>query len=191
MQATEELRYTEEREKSKKKGFWTAIISAVSFSTLGIFAKFLYAEGFSVLSALAWRFIVAAVFLWLILLLHAQRDRKTDNRGSNATSSLKPHRTLKNALRPRAKFLSIFMLGLLGFCPQAGLFFVTVNIIDPGIASLLLYLYPSFVFLIAFILSHQKASALQAMATSSFHLRGVSSPFGEQEIIHWVVSCWA
>jgi len=44
-----------------QSGFVMALISAVSFSTLGIFAKMLYADGFSVTSALAWRFVLASL----------------------------------------------------------------------------------------------------------------------------------
>jgi len=76
MQATKELRYTGEREKSTKKGFWAAIISAVSFSTLGILQSFYTQKVFRCFPPLRGDLLSQQFFLWLILLLHAQRDRK-------------------------------------------------------------------------------------------------------------------
>lgn len=98
-----------------------ALLSAASFSTLGLFAKLIYAEGFSVPQTLAWRFTVAATVLWAI----------TIARGSWR--------------RPLREYRVAFLLGLLGFSPQAGMFFMTVRYLDPGLTALLLYLYPSFV----------------------------------------------
>ena len=98
-----------------------AILSAASFSTLGLFAKLVYAEGFSVPQALAWRFTVAALVLWSITIVRGTWRR------------------------PILQYRDAFLLGLLGFSPQAGMFFMAVRYLDPGLASLLLYLYPSFV----------------------------------------------
>jgi len=105
----------------RAKGVAFAIISAISFSTLGLFAKLAYSQGMQPAQALAWRFTLAAAVLWAILL----------RRGG--------HR------RPRREYRNALLLGILGFAPQAGLFFLTVKYLDPGIASLLLYLYPAFV----------------------------------------------
>jgi len=131
-------------------GFAVALVSAVSFSTLGIFAKMLYALGFSVASALAWRFVIASLFLWAVVYVR-MRFRKAP-----------PATEDKSAARTR--FLRVFLLGLIGFAPQAGLFFLTVKILDPGITSLLLYLYPSFVFFISFLLKRQKPGRVQSFA---------------------------
>lgn len=147
----------------RRSGFVAAIISAVSFSTLGLFAKTLYASGFSVPCALAWRFSIAAVFLWIMVYVQAQFRKRAASRHMDAFSDAQP--TLSMMSRPDSgAFFRVAMLGLFGFAPQAGLFFVTVRIIDPGIASLLLYLYPSFVFLIGFVLKHQKAGRAQFFA---------------------------
>lgn len=107
--------------KSRASGVLLALLSAASFSSLGLFAKLIYAEGFSVPQALAWRFTVAALVLWSI----------TIARGSWR--------------RPLRQYRDAFLLGFLGFSPQAGMFFMTVRYLDPGLATLLLYLYPSFV----------------------------------------------
>lgn len=131
-------------------GFAVALVSAVSFSTLGIFAKMLYALGFSVASALAWRFVIASLFLWAVVYVR-MRFRKAPP-------------AIEDGSAARTRFFRVFLLGLIGFAPQAGLFFLTVKILDPGITSLLLYLYPSFVFLISFLLKHQKPGRVQSFA---------------------------
>jgi len=58
-------------------GFVMALISALSFSTLGIFAKMLYADGFSVTSALAWRFVLASLLLWAVVYVRRQYRRRS------------------------------------------------------------------------------------------------------------------
>lgn len=103
------------------RGVALAVVSAVTFSTLGLFAKLAYSQGMAPAQALAWRFSLAAVILWAIVLGRGGQRR--------------PAREYRNAL----------LLGVLGFSPQAGLYFVAVKFLDPGIASLLLYLYPAFV----------------------------------------------
>jgi len=103
------------------KGVALAAISAITFSTLGLFAKLAYSQGMVPAQALAWRFSLAAVILWAVVLGRGGQHR--------------PIREYRNAL----------LLGVLGFSPQAGLYFLAVRFLDPGIASLLLYLYPAFV----------------------------------------------
>lgn len=138
------------RPETSQLGFAVALVSAVSFSTLGIFAKMLYALGFSVASALAWRFVIASLFLWAVVYVR-MRFRKAPP-------------AIEDGSAARTRFFRVFLLGFIGFAPQAGLFFLTVKILDPGITSLLLYLYPSFVFLISFLLKHQKPGRVQSFA---------------------------
>jgi drug/metabolite transporter (DMT)-like permease len=98
-----------------------AILSAASFSTLGLFAKLIYAEGFTLVQGLAWRFTVASLVLWGITLIAGKWRR------------------------PLTHYRDAFLLGILGYSPQAGLYFLTVRYLDPGLAALLLYLHPAFV----------------------------------------------
>lgn len=121
-------------------GVLLALASAISFSTLGIFAKLIYAEGFSTAQVLAWRFTGAALFLWAWVLLSERR-----------LPSLK-------------KNIPILLLGLFGFAPQAGLYFVTLRFLDAGITSLLLYLYPSFVVLLSAAFLKRRPTGAQIAA---------------------------
>lgn len=146
------------RSGSSQLGFFVALVSGISFSTLGIFAEMLYAEGFSVASALAWRFVVASLFLWAVVYVRMYFRKRFHLRAQDIQGTTEDH------VAVRKRFFRVFLLGLIGFSPQAGLFFLTVKILDPGITSLFLYLYPSFVFLIGFLLKHQKPGRVQSFA---------------------------
>jgi drug/metabolite transporter (DMT)-like permease len=124
--------------KMRGRGIALAAISATGFSTLGLFAKLVYSQGFSVVETLAWRFTFATVILWIVVLAG--------------------RRPLPKPLWP------VLLLGLLGFSPQAGLYFLTLRYLDPGITSLLLYTYPSFVLIFCFILWRRKPSRVQLLA---------------------------
>jgi len=125
---------------SRAKGVALAVVSAVSFSTLGLFAKLAYSQGMAPAQALAWRFTLAAIGLWAMLL------RKGGQR------------------RPARDYRSALLLGVLGFSPQAGLYFLAVRYLDPGLASLLLYLYPAFVVAMSFVFFRRKPKATQLVA---------------------------
>jgi len=89
------------------------MVSAITFSTLGLFAKLAYAEGMAPTQALAWRFGVASIGLWILLL------RKNGQR------------------RPWRDYRDILLLGLLGFTPQAGLYFLAIQYREPRLYQLL------------------------------------------------------
>ena len=129
----------------RAKGVALAVVSAISFSTLGLFAKLAYSQGMAPAQALAWRFSLAAVVLWGVLLRNGGYRR--------------PARQYRNAV----------LLGMLGFSPQAGLYFLAVRYLDPGLASLLLYLYPAFVVGLSFVFlgRRPRRSQLAALALSS------------------------
>ncbi len=120
-------------------GVGLALLSALGFSTLGIFAATLYAAGFSVPQTLAWRFTVASAFLWAAIAGRGALRR--DDSAARARQEARP-------ADRRRRFAHLLLLALFGFTPQAGLFFLTVKLLAPGITSLLLYLYPAFVLLL-------------------------------------------
>jgi drug/metabolite transporter (DMT)-like permease len=122
-----------------------ALVSAAGFSTLGVFAKLIYSEGFSVPQALAWRFTIASAILWAIIGVASRKEA-----------------TRRPPLG--ARLVPVMLLGLFGFAPQAGLYFVTLKFLDPGITSLLLYLYPSFVILFSLVLFRTKPNKVQVLS---------------------------
>lgn len=50
-------------------GTFLTMISAVGFSLMPIFAKFAYKAGVNVITFLSLRFLLAALILWLVLLI--------------------------------------------------------------------------------------------------------------------------
>jgi drug/metabolite transporter (DMT)-like permease len=58
----------------------------------------------------------------------------------------------------------VILLGFLGFAPQAGIYFLTLSFLDPGITSLLLYTYPSFVVILGFTLWRRRPTRRQLLA---------------------------
>ena len=133
------------RRSARGRGMLLALASAAGFSTLGLFAKLIYSEGFSVPQSLAWRFTVAAAILWAII---GASSRKSSTRRPPLGKRLVP----------------VALLGAFGFAPQAGLYFATLSFLDPGITSLLLYLYPSFVILLSLVLFRKKPGRIQLLS---------------------------
>jgi len=133
------------------RGVGLALLSALGFSTLGIFATTLYSAGFSVPQTLAWRFTIASAFLWAAIA--ARRALRRDAAAAGA----------RTAGRGRRLAL-LLLLALFGFTPQAGLFFLTVKLLAPGITSLLLYLYPAFVLLLMAIFMRKRPTRGQLAA---------------------------
>ncbi len=107
------------------------VVSAAGFSTLGIFGKLAYALALNLPSILAFRFLGTAALLWAWL-LWCDRWKLT------------PHQAIKAVL-----------LGAVGYAVQATLFFSALLYTDVGIATLLLYTYPAFVTLLAWLIEKE------------------------------------
>lgn len=137
---------------ARSTGFAFALVSALGFSTLGILARVVYAEGLEPFQALAWRFLVAGSALW-IWVLATGRER---------------------GLRGR-RLLRLVLLGF-GFALQAGLFFFAVDAVGPAAASLLLYLYPGFVLVIAAFAFRRRPTFAQ-LASFALSLAGCALAF--------------
>lgn len=124
----------------KARGVALALASAAGFSTLGVFTKLAYSGGLSPTQALAWRFAVAAAVLWVPLVLRG------------------------GWRRPRRDYLAAAALGLLGFAPQAGLYFLTLRYLSASLTSLLLYLYPACVVALSFFFLRRRPTRSQLAA---------------------------
>lgn len=112
-------------------GTGLVVISAAGFSTLGIFGKLAYALGLNLPSILAFRFLGTAAILWAWLLW---RDRWK---------------------LPSQQTIKAILLGAIGYAVQATLFFSTLLYTSVGIATLLLYTYPAFVTLLAWMIEKE------------------------------------
>ena len=121
-----------------KVGIGLITLSAVGFSTLGLFTKLAYTQGLNPLSTLFWRLAGSAAILWIWLLL----NRKLSIKKGNAVAA--------------------FCLGASVYALQANLFFRALTHASAGITTLLFYTYPAFVAVWSYLLTRTKPVSLRS-----------------------------
>lgn len=114
-------------------GFIEIILASVCFGFLGVFGKLAFNNGISVGELLTGRFLLAAFILWAILLLFKPDWTKISGQ----------------------QFLISAALGIFGYALFATLYFKAVEGLSVALAALLLYTYPLWVQLIAFIMGER------------------------------------
>jgi drug/metabolite transporter (DMT)-like permease len=121
-------------------GILLIAISAASFGTLAIFGRFLYAEGLDTFTMLFLRFGLAAILMLVILL--ARREKF-----------------------PRGKILlPLIGMGALGYVGQSFSYLTAINFASAGLVALLLYLYPTFVFILSVVVFREKVTWIKVVA---------------------------
>ena len=121
-------------------GILLIAISAASFGTLAIFGRFLYADGLDTFTMLFLRFSFAALVMTLILI--ARREEF-----------------------PRGKILlQLIGMGALGYVGQSFSYLSAIKYASAGLVALLLYLYPTFVFILSAIVLHEKVTWIRIAA---------------------------
>jgi drug/metabolite transporter (DMT)-like permease len=121
-------------------GILLIVISAAAFGTLAIFGRFLYADGLDTFTMLFLRFGIAAFIMTLILLVRKESF---------------PHgKTL----------LQLIGMGALGYVGQSFSFLSAIKYASAGLVALLLYLYPSFVFILSVIILREKVTSVKVFA---------------------------
>lgn len=110
----------------KMAGTVFIIISAAAFGLMAIFAKYAYAAKLNLLTMLSLRFFIAAVVLWLAVLVKRENFRI-----------------------PKTQLLALAGLGALGYGLMSTFFFSAVKLIPASITSILLYTYPVIVTLLS------------------------------------------
>lgn len=125
-------------------------LSAAGFATLSILGKFAYASGMSMTGFLSLRFGGAALLLTAYLLV-----------------------TRRRRIMPRIRLgLILFALGALGYFTQSSLYFLGLQRVSASLSSVLLYIYPIFVALLAWAVKRQ-APARAEWAAMALALGGV------------------
>jgi len=112
---------------------------SLGFGFLGIFGKWAFQSGLSVGELLTYRFILAAIILWLGLLIFNRQ---------------------KIFLCQRQVFISAG-LGIFGYAVFATLYFTAIQGMSVGLAALLLYTYPFWVSVLSHIFLKDKLSGAQ------------------------------
>ncbi len=114
-------------------------LGSLGFGFLGIFGKWAFASGLAVGELLTYRFIVAALVLWIALFIF-QRDK---------------------IRLSRSQILISAALGIFGYAVFATLYFTAVAGMSVGLAALLLYTYPFWVSLLGHFFLRDKMTKNQ------------------------------
>jgi drug/metabolite transporter (DMT)-like permease len=125
-------------------GALLCLASATAFGAIGIFGKLAYAEGATVGTLLAARFVLAAALLWVYA---------AGSRGVRRLRAV-PRRDLALALG----------LGAIGYSAQAGSYFAALDRLDASLLSLLVYTFPAIVAVTAVAIGRERASRRTAVA---------------------------
>jgi len=121
-------------------GILLIAISAASFGTLAIFGRFLYADGLDTFTILFLRFGCAAFLLLIILLA-------------------------RRGAFPRGKILlQLIGMGALGYVGQSFSYLTAIKYASAGLVALLLYLYPTFVFILSVLILREKVTWIKVAA---------------------------
>lgn len=110
-------------------------LSAIAFALLGPFGVPAFAAGASVNTVNGWRFLLAAVVVWVIVAV----TRRPLGRG-------------------RALWQPLVM-GALLYAPQSGLYFLALQRLNVGLTSLLLYTMPAMVVIVSLVTRRERVSA--------------------------------
>lgn len=115
-------------------------ISAASFGTLAIFGRFLYADGMDIFTVLFLRFGLAALLMLALLLVRREAF-------------------------PRGRILlQLIGMGALGYVGQSFSYLTAIKYASAGLVALLLYLYPTFVFVLSVIVLKEKVTWIKIAA---------------------------
>lgn len=137
------------------------ILSAISFGAMPIFAHFAYSAGVTPLTALFFRFAIAAICFCSYLII------------------------CKIPLPNPKNLRTLILLGGVGFVLQSLSFFFALTVASPGLVVLLLYLYPTIVVGISIVVLHQPSSpsTLTALGLALFGTVLTIGPVGEAQAL--------
>jgi drug/metabolite transporter (DMT)-like permease len=127
-------------------GTLLCLASAAAFGAMGIFGKLAYAEGATVGTLLAARFVLAAVLLW---------GFAAGSRGIRRLRAL-----------PRRDVALALALGAVGYSAQAESYFAALDRLDASLLSLLVYTFPAIVAVAAVAIGRERASLRTTLALS-------------------------
>ncbi len=123
-------------------------VSAVAFALLGPFGVPAFATGASVNTVIGWRFLLAAVAVWLVVVV----TRRPLGRG-------------------RALWQPLVM-GAVLYATQSGLYFLALQRLTVGLTSLLLYTMPVMVVLVSVVARRERAD-VRVLAALALAVGGV------------------
>ena len=114
-------------------GVVMVLVSAATFGTMPILAKFAYAAGLTPLQTLTFRFLIAAILLFAVSI-----------------------GTGHNPLRVGRNAIPLFLVGVVLYAGMAGSFFAALTVLPATLAELIAYLYPALVAVGSWLLFAQR-----------------------------------
>jgi drug/metabolite transporter (DMT)-like permease len=124
------------------KGIACILVSALCFGSMPIFARAAYRAGVDVGTLLLLRFTLAAACMWILF-------------------------AARGLSLPRGRGLAtLVVLGAVGYAGQAWCYFTAIGLASVGLVSLLLYLYPALVALLARIVFRAPLTGWQYAAVA-------------------------
>ncbi|WP_353259272.1 DMT family transporter [Prochlorothrix hollandica] len=121
-------------------GIGLVLLSSTAFGAMAIFAQGAYGSGAGVTTVLFLRFGIAAIALQLLARLQGL------------------------ALPQGRTFWQLLAIGGLGYGLQSFCFFTTLTLVPPGLAGLLLYVYPTLVMVISLLLGQESLTRGKVLA---------------------------
>lgn len=100
-------------------GIFFVALSAVCYGFMAIFVKFAYAGQVNLTTTLSGRFVLAALFMWLLVFIRRQPVSISSR-----------------------DILSLLLISLLGYGVSSTLFFASLRVIPASLASLVLFTHP-------------------------------------------------
>lgn len=122
--------------KQDTKGILYIVLSSISFGIIPILAKLSYSQGGNPFNVLFFRFLSAAAMIFIYLKIKGISLRIE-----------------------KKQFFLLMLFGILGYSGTALSLFLSYNYIAAGLATMILYLYPSIVTLLSFIIYGEKLYA--------------------------------
>ena len=124
----------------KLVGMLLIALSAAGFGTLALFSHYAYADSMDTFSILFFRFSLSSIVMLVVLGLR----RESLPRGST--------------------LFKLVMMGVLGYVGSSFAYLTALRYASSGLVALLLYLYPTFVMLLAILLRHEKFTMMKGTA---------------------------
>ena len=119
--------------------------SATAFGSLAIFAKLAYASGLGTAQLLAFRFLLAAVGMWILAMVIGQ-----------------------NPLRlGRKQLVTLFALGAVVYTGQSLTYFIALRSLPASLVVLIAYIYPSLVVVAGWLFLRRSVSLWHGVALAA------------------------
>lgn len=143
-------------------GVFYILISGAAFGLLPWFARIAYDHGAEPFGMLLGRFVIATVIMVLIRITWKRHEPRP----------------------PRRREMQLFLMGAIGYAPQASFFFFGVDRIDISLATVIFYSYPVFVVLASWVFLRHTPST-RTIICLSVAVAGTALTAGQVQAGSW------